>query len=198
MVPNLSGGHFSTAFDNIFLQHITSIRSSNYYTSLFIAVFCGDEYNSHSNISPNLTHALEFYAKEAMRFHNVDVLRYRHTYQEYSHRTTTDNNGPQNITVFVSLYTSNMQERQSVKILTFWVLPSRTQLPELLAGYSTNCFIKTFSTLDSFLSESSPSLLIQRSLPRNITPLFMTHDVAPGDCCGHHAELEARPELTLF
>ena len=68
------------AFDNIFLQHITSIRLSNYYTSLFIAVFCGDEYNSNSNISPNLTHALEFYPKEAMRFHNVDVLRYRHTY----------------------------------------------------------------------------------------------------------------------
>ena len=162
--------------------------------------------NQCSNISPNLTHALEFYPKEAMRFHNVDVLRcYRHTYQEYSHRRTTDNNEPQNITVFVSLYTSNMQERQSVKILTFWVLPSRTQLPELLAGYSINCFIKTFSTLDycsssldSFLSESSPSLLIQRSLPRNITPLFMTHDVAPGDCCGHHAEVEARPELTLF
>lgn len=107
------------AFDNIFLQHITSIRLSNYYTSLFIAVFCGDEYNSNSNISPNLTHALEFYAKEAMRFHNVDVLRYRHTYQEYSHRTTTGNNELQNITVFVSLYTSNMQERQSVKILTF-------------------------------------------------------------------------------
>ena len=97
-----------------------------------------------------------------MKFHNVDVLRcYRHTYQEYSHRRTTDNNEPQNITVFVSLYTSNMQERQSVKILTFWVLPSRTQLPELLPGYSINCFIKTFSTLDSFLSESSPSLLIQ-------------------------------------
>ena len=54
-----------------------------------------------------------------MRFHNVDVLRYRHTYQEYSHRTTTGNNELQNITVFVSLYTSNMQERQSVKILTF-------------------------------------------------------------------------------
>ena len=102
------------------------------------------------------------------------------------------------MTVFVSLYTSNMQERQSVKILTFWVLPSRTQLPELLAGYSINCFIKTFSTLDSFLSESSPSLLIQRSLPRNINHLFMTHDLAPGDCCGHHAEVEARPELTLF
>ena len=139
--------------------------------------------NQCGNISPNLTHALEFYAKEAMRFHNVDVLRYRHTYQEYSHRRTTDNNELQNITFFVSLYTSNMQERQSVKILTFWVLPSRTQLPELLAGYSINCFI---------------SLLIQRSLPRNINPLFMTHDVEPGDCCGHHAEVEVRPELTLF
>lgn len=139
--------------------------------------------NQCGNISPNLTHALEFYAKEAMRFHNVDVLRYRHTYQEYSHRRTTDNNELQNITFFVSLYTSNMQERQSVKILTFWVLPSRTQLPELLAGYSINCFI---------------SLLIQRSLPRKINPLFMTHDVEPGDCCGHHAEVEVRPELTLF
>ena len=34
------------AFDNLFLQHITSIRLLNYYTSLFIAVFCGDEYSS--------------------------------------------------------------------------------------------------------------------------------------------------------
>ena len=167
------------AFDNIFLQHITSIRLSNYYTSLFIAVFCGDEYNSNSNISPNLTHALEFYPKEAMRFHNVDVLRYRHTYQEYSHRRTTDNNELQNITFFVSLYTSNMQERQSVKILTFWVLPSRTQLTELIAGYS----IKSTVTF-SILSHPFSLILIQRSLSRNINPLFMTHDVAPGDCCG--------------
>ena len=94
-----------------------------------------------------------------------------------------------------------MQERQSVKILTFWVLPSRTQLPELLAGYSINCFIKTFSTLDSFLSESSPSLLIQRSSPRNINPfIFMTHDVAPGDCCGHHRRggSEAGVDLVLI
>lgn len=169
------------AFDNIFLQHITSIRLSNYYTSLFIAVFCGDEYNSNSNISPNLTHALEFYPKEAMRFHNVDVLRYRHTYQEYSHRRTTDNNELQNITFFVSLYTSNMQERQSVKILTFWVLPSRTQLTELLVGYSIkSTVIKTFSTLSPPFS----LILIQRSLSRKINPFFMTHDVAPGDCCG--------------
>ena len=117
-----------------------------------------------------------------MRFHNVDVLRcYRHTYREYSHRRTTDNNELQNITFFVSLYASNMQERQSVKILTFWVLPSRTQLTELLVGYSIkSTVIKTFSTLSPPFS----LILIQRSLSRNINPFFMTHDVAPGDCCG--------------
>ena len=120
--------------------------------------------NQCSNIYPNLTHTLEFYPKEAMRFHNVDVLRYRHTYQEYLHRRTTDNNELQNITFFDSLHTSNIQERQSVRILTFWVLPSRTQLTELLAGYFINStvILNLFNPLHSFLSDFDSAVFVAK------------------------------------